>query len=407
MIGKPSIAVLYAPGSAGIREFQALDDRYGIVFVVDPGEPYASVLRLVGDVITVPSGERELLVHALSALDLEAITTFADSRLVEAAAANAALGLPGMTVQAARRLQSKYHQRIALNEAGVGRVLITRIPSPPTLPFDPDAIAYPAVLKPETATAGEDVHPIRSGNELRQAVESVRVSRPFVLESMIRSDGHPSEWLGDWVSVESIVINGEIVHLGISDRPPAAAPFRETGSVSPSFLPANRQTGLEAIAESAIAALNLDNCAVHTEIKLHDDAGTVIEVNGRLGGYVDSLFRHVGAGMPLVSAIEAARGRLHAPTGDPRSAALVYAVPAPVGATRLLTSPTPAELSNLRGVFRVERLLRPGDAVDWRRGSLGRVMNVWLDGPDESTLRDRFGDLTALLEERLAYDWDG
>ncbi|MFI0906886.1 hypothetical protein ACH4TE_25705 [Streptomyces sioyaensis] len=43
----------------------------------------------------------------------------------------------------------------------------------------------------------------------------------------------------------------------------------------------------------------------------------------------------------------------------------------------------------MEGVFAAQRVLAPGSAVDWRRGSIGRVVDIWLEAPDRDELASR------------------
>ena len=97
---------------------------------------------------------------------------------------------------------------------------------------------FPAVLKPRRGEGSRDTQPVESLDELRKLVEEHRSgdrSRDFVLEEYIVDaiDGVTGEGFAGYVSVESFVQHGEVVHLAITGRMPPAFPFRETGFFLP------------------------------------------------------------------------------------------------------------------------------------------------------------------------------
>ncbi|HEX6355078.1 ATP-grasp domain-containing protein [Actinophytocola sp.] len=241
---------------------------------------------------------------------VEAITTTARSwspdgvfaqnehLLSDVAVAAEQLGLPYHSAHAASLLRRKDLQRAALLAAGV--------PGPRVAVLEPGVdpavalaeVGLPAVLKPTVGVGSISTMLVDSASALTAAVrEAARNYRDdprmygrepvLMLESLLAGQRwHRDERYGDHASVESLVFDGEITHLAVSDKLPLAAPFRETGHVLPSILDTERQDVLRAAATEAIRALDLRHGATHIEFKLTEDGPRVIEVNGRLGGSV-------------------------------------------------------------------------------------------------------------------------
>ena len=109
----------------------------------------------------------------------------------------------------------------------------------------------------------------------------------MVVESyMVGASPPPSGLFSDYVSVESVVAAGEISHLAVTGRLPQDEPFRETGLIIPSDFDPALQEEILALATAAIRAIGVRIGCLHTEIKVTTKGPRVIEVNGRIGGFV-------------------------------------------------------------------------------------------------------------------------
>jgi biotin carboxylase len=398
------LAVAFAEGSASARELLSLAAERDISITCIPGAGYEDrsarrVLEAVGEVLDGPRAE---LPRALAERKVGGVVTFADTELIRVAELCAELGLPGLPVEAAHTVRSKYRQRVVLNAASASDLDVVRV-HPPALPSEATTLRYPAVLKPEFGVASRDTFPVEGVEAAARAVGDLP-DEPFVLESLISTEERVRDgWLGDFVSVESVVVDGDVRHFGVTDKLPLEPPFREGGDIAPSMLPPERQREVTGLAERAIGALGIRYAVLHTEIKLAKDLA-VVEVNARLGGYVDALYRRIGVGSPLAAAADVALG---APPGEPASpsrVAVMRAVLPPADATRVVALPDPHELMQAPGVWRVDRLSRPGDPVAWQHGTTGRVLDVFLEAPDHGEARRRLELLEELLASTLRFE---
>jgi biotin carboxylase len=405
----PHVAIAHGAGSIGVPELRPFADRWELSFVVtDAGdrmtELVASSAASLGHVVRVPpDAGAAAIVEELRPIRVDGVATFADDQLVRAAEVAAGLGLRYTPPQAARTIRSKHLQRVALNDAGLARVEAVYVPDPRRPPAELARLAPPVVVKPEHG-AGSARTTFATTREAMDAALAA-AAEPVVVEEAIRSVPHPVEWLGDYVSVDSVVANGEVRHAGICDRLPSASGLREAGFVVPSALPEETQAHLRETAERAIAALGIDNTMTHIEIKLSaDGAGTVVEANPRLGGYVTHLFeRTEGLSLPEI-ALAASCGRVAL---GPRAArdrvALAHVVLPPLDAEELVEAPSSDELRALGSVWRVDRYRRPGDRVDVAAGTPGRVLEIWLEAPDHERLRAEHLRLLDLLADRVSF----
>lgn len=105
-----------------------------------------------------------------------------------------------------------------------------------------------------------------------------------VIESTTRS-WYTQEGYGDFVSVEGIVRDGEYFPLAITARLPTIFPFTELGNIAPCPATNEKKKKIVELATRAVNALELENCATHTEIKLkNNEELELIETSARAGG---------------------------------------------------------------------------------------------------------------------------
>ncbi len=233
-------------------------------------------------------------VDAVRTLRPDGIVAYADAHIALASALGEALGLEYFDTTVAGRLLDKVAQRQALAEAGLPVPRCLRVPPDPS-PGEVEALAadvhFPVVLKPRHGAASRETHLAANVTELG---EPPRASSPtegpehdmVIEEYMAAASVAPSEYFGDYVSVESVVSHGHISHLAVTGRTPSAKPFRETGLIIPTDYASSLVQSILGVATDAIDAIGIRTGCLHTEIKVTDRGLRVIEVNGRIGGFV-------------------------------------------------------------------------------------------------------------------------
>jgi biotin carboxylase len=389
----PLLAVVFDLGSATAMDVGlAAEGLCDLVFVCDPSSAHVGqampVLEDFGTVVSL--GDVDRVAATLRAMGAEGIVAFGDHELAAAAAIAGRLGLPYHSPETAAVLTDKHLQRARLAAEGVDAIRFAIIARPDEAEAAARVVGAPAVLKPRRGSGSRNTTLVRTPEECAAAAaEAFRLGEEaLVLEELLTGDERVAgEGWGDYVSVESLACGDDVFHLGVTGKPPLAEPFRETGAFFPSTLPQEVAERAFAVTADALRAAGVRHGVCHTELKLTPSGSRVIEVNGRLGGYVDDVMSRSTGLSPLRLALAAALGRAGAvERGLPECVAYqLFALP-PVGARSVADVRGVDAARRLPGVLRVEVTRGPGDAVDWREGTASTVATVHGEAPDHAAL---------------------
>jgi biotin carboxylase len=231
-------------------------------------------------------------------------------------------------------------------------------------------------------------------------------------EEFIRSCGPVAPGMSDYVSVEvfrSGSVAGPVSGTEfVSHRTPQDWPCRETGLILPSPLPAARQQELIQFTGQVLDALSAYRGMYHVEIKPSPTGPEIIEVNGRIGGYMAKGVRY-GTGQDLARlALASALGRPTEVELNWHRCVEALLFQPPPAARLVVRSPSRRELSKLPGVIAIESVAPVGTEVHWRNGTLGMVAAVWLTADDHDQLHERVTRISEFLTDGFDYvDEDG
>jgi biotin carboxylase len=254
-------------------------------------------------------------------------------------------------------------------------------------------LGLPLVVKPVVGVGSRDVHLVRDRTEVEQVAALDRAD--LVAEQYV-AGVPPVAHLADYGSVELFVGPGRCEAI-VTNRLPLADPCRETGIVGPSPVDDAMRDHLIGVARAAHRALDLSVGAFHIELKMTSSA-QVIEVNGRLGGFVRRLVQ-------LGTGFDVGRTALGCHVGvDPvldlqwqrHLVGLLFQPPR--SARRIVTAPRRAAIAALDGVVSVDHLSPVDTTVDWRTGSGGAAAILWIAADDAVELRDRTVAATRALD---------
>lgn len=375
-----SIIVVYDRGAANPVEISTGIGPLGDLCLALPPSPHnaelAALLERLGvRTLTIPDAPAEAT-ERIRALRPDAVLTFSDRRVRLTAHLTHALGLPGQAPTTARLLTDKLLQRQALRRAGIDAVRHAGIDRPEEWPAAVAAVGLPAVLKPRRGEGSRDTHLIRDAHDVRDARDEAAgrgllAGGGFILEEYLT--GEPRGRFGDYVSVETVVVRGRARHVAVSGKFPLLPPFRERGHIWPAPITDDERARILALVDGAATALGVETGILHTEVKLTPQGPRIIEVNGRLGGYMNELSLLAANVSMIEVAARVALGRQPSASELPNERALgaaygLHATPAPRLSGTLVKAAGAANLRRIPGVRAYRRLLQPGariaDAVE-------------------------------------------
>jgi glutathione synthase/RimK-type ligase-like ATP-grasp enzyme len=414
---RPVLAIVYGKGaSSPFALSENASARCDIVWVVDSVEfddpLMLRLLRKLGRVLDTAGMSDDEAAEALRTFQPDGITAYADAHMAPASMLAQRLGLDYDDPVVVGRLIDKVTQRQALSDGGLPVPTCVAVPGR-TTPAAVDALVgameFPVVVKPRQGAASRDTHLVRDEAGLRSIIaEQSGADSTMVVESyMVGASPPPSAQFSDYVSVESVVAGGRISHLAVTGRLPQDEPFRETGLVIPSdFAPALQEEILE-VATEAIRAMGIRIGCLHTEVKVTTKGPWVIEVNGRIGGFVPQTLRLASPETDLIdiSRRVALGEEVIFPELVPTfGVGYVIAQQPPIGARRVTAVSGLDRLAEYPGVDSVSVSRAPGDEVDWRKGSHEYVFYVLGNVPlheDMHKLEQFIAD-----EVTVTYDWE-
>ncbi|GIH27853.1 hypothetical protein Aph01nite_61630 [Acrocarpospora phusangensis] len=411
---KRPLAVLIAERGSltPVEIVTAARDTLPVLFVLDEGAegPDADRLRLVAEALAptlyADFADVDGSAAAIADAGATAVTTFTDRLCPLAARIRRRLRPTG----GHELWHHKDEQRRRLVAAGVSRVRSTVLEDPEQARTLLAHWSSGVVVKPVNGVASAHTWLLRSPEDVDEFTSALGhrdgTLRLFAEEFIA---GFPRETprLADYVSVEVIrPATGTAPRLAfVTDRAPPAVPCRETGLMWPTSLPEATVARLVATANDALDVLPAGPGSYHVEIKPGPDRDEIIEVNGRLGGFVA---RAAAYGADL----DVARLALDVAAGSPEAERLTIAwrrcvavllFPAPQAARRISRAPDRRILSRRPGVLAVDQVRGEGEPCSWQRGTDDAVATLWLTGDDHRELWDRFLDLADYLHTTFAF----
>lgn len=333
------------------------------------------------------------------------VVTFSDRRLALTARLAAHRGLPYHSSRTVELLTDKFAQRTALDLAGVPSARARAVRTVAEAVAAAGEIGLPAVLKPRYGAGSVDTCRVSTADECA-AVMAKFLADPraphdgFVLEELLVGDPAVAgpQW-GDYVSVEALVTEDRVSTVCVTGKFPLAEPFRETGMVLSAPIGAETRARAAEVAADAVRALGIRHGVTHTELKLTATGPRVIEVNGRLGGYVgDILRRATGFDLLRTALADAVGERVVVPELHWRRLEYQYLLVPPVGARRLVSWNSGLRARDTPSVRSVQLRGEPGAEVDWREGTEGHL------GVVSGSAADHDGVLAAVADVRRRLD---
>jgi biotin carboxylase len=359
-----SLVVIYDEGA--VSPLDILQKVSGRLVVVLAASEHAQRIRAL-------FAESCLAVHDLADGDLVAklgrhrltgIQTFSEPMLPATSALATALGLPFHDATVVKLLTSKDAQRQRLRDAGVDKTVSLTLTDAGEWEAAVTRIGLPVVVKPARGVSSRNtvlVDDVDTGRALIGPI--LDEEGTLVVEEYLSGIAVPEPW-GDYVSVETVVQHGDVRHVAVTGKLRLAPPFRECGQFWPARLDPAVRSDVLALTDGAVKSLNVVSGILHTEIKLTPAGPRIIEVNGRVGGFIPELADHA-AGIDLVDvgARIACGERVELAPVEPDRVYFQFTTPAPVEAGVVTAVCRKADLADIPGLVDYTPLVRRGDSV--------------------------------------------
>ena len=155
-------------------------------------------------------------------------------------------------------------------------------------------VTFPCIIKPTDNAGSHGVAKVNSFEELLANYE-------YAHSCSRHGEVIVEEYLdGPEVSVEVMVVNGNVNILQITDKITTEAPhFVEMGHTQPSRLPEDTQRLIRDVADMACKSVGIDKGPAHVEMKVTKRGPVMIELGARMGG--DNITTHL---VPLSTGID-------------------------------------------------------------------------------------------------------
>jgi biotin carboxylase len=396
--GHGSLSLAEAAAAArGIAEPVLLLDRTEVA-----GSPALhAVAESVAQTAIVDTSDPDEVSGAVALWRASAVAAFVDAYCPVADEIKARVF--GLTVPPGR--WRKDTQRALLLRHGVTAMTSSLVSTPAELSAAVARHGLPVVVKPARGVSSRDIWRLTDPLDLDAFRASVPldggrelVVEPYLADPAASRGPHRANYL----SVE-LFVTTTATSAFITDRRPLAEPCRETGLIGPTNLdPATRRAVLGK-ADQARRALGLDPGSYHIEIKLTDGGPEILEVNGRLGGYVRRLVWS-GTGTDVGrAAIMAALDRPVRLRLDWRQHVAALHLQAPAATARIEAAPRGREIRRLPGVLAVEHVSPAGTPADWRNGTEAACAKLWVGGADEDELHRKLAGCVAWLSDEFDF----
>ena len=389
-------AVLYDPDSSvTLPELaRAARGRCDLVLVtsdIPPGSPLARVLGAVGSHLDLPQGQWEA---ALREAGVGGVVTFAD-RLVDSADDLAgALRARRGSVDGA---WDKLTQRRLLDAVGASALGCRGVASEADLTAARHQLGAEGMVKPRRSSTGRGIVAVqaadRSADVWARVCDSSRAlladGPGFMYEPMLpwRRDSRAE---APFVSVETVSTGEERHHVAVFDKLPLAFGFAETGDIGLTRRSRDEVVEIVATVDAALSALEVRDRVTHTEVAVTTSGPQVIEVNGRLGGYVQGMCQVLEPGLDMAAlALDVAMGH-RAPATPLASQTVACSVQVPLG--------TDSEdiVRRALAVLRTQPGVRSVGMPTPVHARL-RYVGGWLSGPSRREVRAQLSDAVRAL----------
>lgn len=303
--------IVVSPGMREYREYLLKDlvTAYEIHIVDDHAPTWESNYASESTVVATLTSEAivDAALNASLKHPIAGVLTWHEERVIQAAHAATALGLPTTSPQAMAVCRDKYatRSRHEIADLQPRATLCSTVEEAVTAAR---RLGYPVVLKPRDAGGSQGVVRVASDDEVEReftATQDVAVTDVAEQRYSFGNTGRVvvEEFVdGPEVSVDAMVANGSVTPVYVARKEVGYPPyFEETGHLVEFADPLLSDPALCAAVQRVHDALNFTWGWTHSEWKLSSRGPVLIELNARLGGdlipYLGNLASGLSAGL--------------------------------------------------------------------------------------------------------------
>lgn len=279
----------------------------GLYVAVVDYNPNAIGIPYADEYFNASTMDEDAVLCAAELFKPDGIMTLAtDMPMRGVAKASDKLGLHCISYETAVRATDKYEMIKMFKSHNVPSPWFYCVRSREELAGLREKVVYPCIMKPTDNAGSHGVVKINSYNELIESYEySYRFSRhgTIIVEEFLD---------GAEISVEVMIINGEVNIIQITDKLTTEAPyFVELGHSQPTHFDIATQKLINEVAQRACMAIGINNGPAHVEMKMTNRGPVMIELGARMGG--DNITTHL---VPLSTGIDMVKASINVALGE-------------------------------------------------------------------------------------------
>ncbi|ELY6080527.1 ATP-grasp domain-containing protein [Cronobacter sakazakii] len=219
----------------------------------------------------------------MSDVKIEAVLTQNEYRTELAASIAAMTGTCFLSKEVAALCRNKLRVRDSLKGTPQGTVAYVVNDNIRKLLNDTTALSFPVVAKPENDAGSNHVYVCQNTEELWDAVTTINNLATNHVKQMMKGRTLIEEYIeGREFSVESISDTDTCCIIAITEKFTCGS--IEKAHLIPARITMEEKRTIVQFVSELHARLGITHAVTHTEIKLHEGAVRLIEINGRAGG---------------------------------------------------------------------------------------------------------------------------
>jgi biotin carboxylase len=304
----------------------------------------------------------------------DGVFTFSESAVVAVAAVAAAIGLPGIGVEAARTSRNKLIMREAHQRGGAAHPRFRFVTDLGATLKAAGEFGYPVIIKPTLGAASNFVFRVDDPEQLRERYAQARGGIERMSWYAMEADGldlGPHGLLvesfldGHEHLIEALVWDGEVYLGSIVDRVTVEGDtFDDDVHHAPTVLTPDQIADVHALVTAGVQAQGLVRSTLHAEVRFHRGRPFLLEIAVRPGGGGLDYMARLSAGYdPIKAVMDVARGvrpQVHhfRPTAVHTAAMCLLC---PSGTIESIG--VPPEVSEAKALYYLKIFARPGDVI--------------------------------------------